>query len=74
MICEMFSSDKAKQFYHTNALLKLAKDHYEEKENNGRKSWTVYTFLVWYHKFFVELFLKITPPETLRISVELFNI
>lgn len=55
MICEMFSSDEAKQFFDTDALLRLAKDHYEEKENNGRKIWTVYTFLVWYHKFFVEL-------------------
>lgn len=55
MICEMFTSPQARQFFNSDALLTLAKDHYEHKADNGRKLWTIYVFLVWYQKFFVEM-------------------
>ncbi len=52
MICGLFTGDEARQFFNTKALLKLARDHYESKADNGRKLWTIYTFLVWYRQFF----------------------
>ena len=34
--------------------MKLLDDHFHEKANNQRKIWTVFTFLVWYERFFVK--------------------
>ncbi|MDF2822003.1 MAG: asnB [Clostridiales bacterium] len=50
-----FLSEQAKQFFDTNTLVKMLDAHYSEKKNYGRKLWTIYTFLVWYNKFFIEL-------------------
>lgn len=47
-----FSSDVAATYFYTDKLLKLLEDHKEGRAQNGRKIWTVYTFLVWYDEFF----------------------
>lgn len=54
---EMFTSEAAKKFFHTEQLVKLLDDHKSgkntnEKTDNSRKIWTVYIFLVWYDRFF----------------------
>lgn len=51
---EIFSRDWVGQFFHQDSLLKLLDDHYHEKANNGRKIYTVLTFLVWYDRFFIQ--------------------
>ena len=35
-----------------NELLKLLEDHKTGTAQNGRKIWTVYTFLTWHKVFF----------------------
>jgi asparagine synthase (glutamine-hydrolysing) len=52
---EMFQSDMAKEFFNTDELVRYLDEHYEKKHNYARYIWTVYVFLVWYKKFFVEL-------------------
>jgi asparagine synthase (glutamine-hydrolysing) len=47
-----FTSQCAKQFFHTNKLLKLLDDHASGRADNSRKIWTIYSFLVWYEVFF----------------------
>lgn len=54
---EMFLSEAAKKFFHTEMLVKMLDDHragknLNEKTDNSRKIWTVYIFLVWYDRFF----------------------
>ncbi len=49
-----FESDNAKEFFDVDALLKMLALHKEGKGKNARKIWTVYTFLVWYRRFFQE--------------------
>lgn len=54
---EMFTSEAAKKFFHTDLLVKMLDDHkngknLNEKTDNSRKIWTVYIFLVWYDRFF----------------------
>ncbi|MEG0616807.1 MAG: asparagine synthase (glutamine-hydrolyzing) [Oscillospiraceae bacterium] len=49
-----FTSNYAKQFFNADLLLELLNSHYEGKANNGRKIWTVYTFLVWYKRYFID--------------------
>jgi asparagine synthase (glutamine-hydrolyzing) len=50
-----FTSDYAKEFFNQAKLMKLLDDHYNDITNNGRKIWTVFTFLVWYKRFFIDI-------------------
>ncbi len=54
LVKEYFTSDYAAVFFDTDALMKLLDDHFHEKASNQRKIWTVFTFLVWYKRFFVD--------------------
>ena len=55
LVKEMFESDIAKEFFVTEELIKFLDAHYEGKSNYARYIYTVYVYLVWYKKFFVEL-------------------
>lgn len=48
-----FNSNYADKFFDKSKILNLLDDHYNGKINNTRKIWTIYTFLVWYKKFFI---------------------
>ncbi len=54
IVKESFTSDYAAVFFKPDALMKLLDDHFHERANNQRKIWTVFTFLVWYKRFFVD--------------------
>ena len=58
VVKDMFLSPVAEMFFNTDVLLRYLDEHYEEKEDNSRKIWTVYVFLVWYRLYFGE-----TIPE-----------
>ncbi len=47
-----FEGESAKQFFHTEQLVKLLDDHRSGKADNSRKIWTVFMFLTWYHVYF----------------------
>jgi len=49
-----FTSDFASIFFDTDKLCALLDEHFDGKVNNGRKIWTVFTFLTWYKRFFVD--------------------
>ncbi|MEH7234568.1 asparagine synthase (glutamine-hydrolyzing) [Bacillus sp. JJ1562] len=55
IVKEMFESDIAKEFFQTDELMKYLDDHYHGRHNYARNIYTVYVFLVWYKKFFIEL-------------------
>lgn len=40
------------ELFNQEALSALLENHYQGKEDNSRKIWTVYIFLVWYQEFF----------------------
>lgn len=48
-----FDEPYANDFFDTAALHTMLDDHYAGRANNGRKIWTVFTFLVWYERFFI---------------------
>ena len=54
IVKEMFNQDFTSEFFDQKKLLKMLEEHYKGKKNNCRKIWTVYVFLVWYKKFFVD--------------------
>lgn len=49
-----FESAWAAEFFETEKIVALLQDHYEERANNGRKIWTIFTFLSWYKRFFID--------------------
>ena len=52
VVKDMFTSTTAEKFFNTNLLLQYLDEHFEEKEDNSRKIWTIYVFLVWYQIYF----------------------
>ncbi|KRN29057.1 asparagine synthase [Lactobacillus selangorensis] len=52
---DMFSQDFVKQFFNQEAILKILKDTHDGKSNARRQVWTIYTFLVWYQDYFINL-------------------
>lgn len=54
MLKEAFSADYVSQFFDRDVINKLLEDHYSGKQNNGRKIYNIYCFLIWYKVYFVE--------------------
>ena len=52
---EAFESEPGQEFFNTASIVKLLNDHRDGKEDNSRKIWTIYMFLVWHKKFFDEV-------------------
>ncbi|MBQ3418420.1 MAG: asparagine synthase (glutamine-hydrolyzing) [Ruminococcus sp.] len=52
VVKDMFMSPTAEKFFNTDMLLDFLDDHFDEKEDNSRKIWTIYVFLVWYEIYF----------------------
>ncbi len=51
LVKKYFTSNAAREYFDTDALMRLLDDHKSGKANNQRKIWTVYTFLVWHEQF-----------------------
>lgn len=49
---ETFTGSAARKYFNTERLTELLEEHRDGKEDNSRKIWTVYAFLVWYRVFF----------------------
>ncbi len=47
-----FETNTAKEFFDVDKLIKLLDDHYAGLNDNARKIWTVYVFLIWYQVYF----------------------
>ncbi|MBM7551711.1 asparagine synthase (glutamine-hydrolyzing) [Thalassobacillus pellis] len=52
---ELFQSQMAGEFFHTDELMRFLDEHYQNKANHQRYIWTVYVFLVWYQKYFIDM-------------------
>ena len=45
---------ESEYFFKPKKIIKLLDDHKAGKRDNSRKIWTIYTFLVWYQKYFIK--------------------
>ncbi len=54
IVKQYFTAPYANEFFDSSKINSLLEDHYAGKANNGRKIWTVFTFLVWYKRFFID--------------------
>lgn len=55
IVKEVFESKYAKEFFNQEEILKLLDDHYHNVRNTARKVYTIFSFLVWYKKYFIEM-------------------
>ncbi len=52
IVKEAFTSKAAEEFFHTDKLMHYLDNHKKGKEDNSRKIWTIYMFLLWHREFF----------------------
>ncbi len=52
IVKEAFESEVARKYFQSDELVKLLDRHKAEQEDNSRKIWTVYMFLVWHKQYF----------------------
>ena len=52
---EAFNSAYAKEFFNIELINNILDKHYKGEENTGRKVYTIYSFLVWYKKYFIDI-------------------
>ena len=45
--------ESSSKFFNVEEILKLLYDHIDNKKDNSRKIWTIYTFLIWYEEYFI---------------------
>lgn len=50
---KLFSNKFASQFFDQSLILKMLDDCHNGKNDDRRKVWAIYTFLVWYEVFFI---------------------
>lgn len=53
-----FKSDYASKFFNVDKIIKLLDEHKNGIKNNCRKVYTIYTFLLWYKIYFIEMKIK----------------
>ncbi len=51
---ETFTSETAEKFFNTELIVSYLDDHFNGREDNSRKVWTIYVFLLWYDIYFGE--------------------
>ena len=49
---KMFGEEFSGRFFDREKILALLDEHYGGKKNNGRKVYTIYSFLIWYKVYF----------------------
>jgi len=57
-----FTGKTAEKFFNTDALVGWLDEHFTGKEDNSRRVWTVYVFLIWYDIYFDENDPKVEKP------------
>lgn len=62
IVKERFQSETAEKFFNTEALIHWLDEHYSGKEDNSRRVWTIYVFLVWYDIYFNDKQPKVQKP------------
>ena len=62
IVRKKFEGETAQKFFRTESLVKWLDEHYSGKEDNSRRVWTVYVFLVWYDIYFSDQESRVKKP------------
>lgn len=53
LVKEMFNKEFVSMFFKKDVINKMLDNHYNRIERNGKKIYTIYSFLIWYERFFI---------------------
>ena len=62
---ELFSKEWVKEFFNQDKIIQLLDENFEEKVDERRKIWTIFTFLTWYNVYFIHDGQK---PEVIELT------
>lgn len=62
VVKKKFKGKTAEKFFNTDTLVAWLDEHFSGKEDNSRRVWTIYVFLVWYDIYFDESSEKVEKP------------
>ena len=54
MVKEKFEGEVAAKFFNRDYIMKLLNEHKAGTAHNMKKIWSVYSFILWYEKYFIE--------------------
>ena len=55
LVKDTFNEKYVDKFFDKEVINKLLEEHYQNKQNNGRKIYNIYIFLIWYKVYFQEV-------------------
>lgn len=70
VVKKAFQSETAQKFFNTDILVNWLDVHFSEKEDNSRKIWTVYIFIVWYNIYFADEKKKVVKPKNHLVELK----
>lgn len=62
IVKKKFKGKTAEKFFNTDVLVSWLDEHFSGKEDNSRRVWTIYVFLVWYDIYFDDNSDKVEKP------------
>ncbi len=65
-----FESETAQKFFNSDILVAWLDQHYNQIEDNSRKIWTVYIFIVWYNIYFNENEKHVKKPQNHLVELK----
>jgi Asparagine synthase (glutamine-hydrolyzing) len=65
---DLFSEDFVNEFFNQKEIIEMLDGCYEGKNDDRRKIWTIYTFLIWYKVFFINDGAKPEVDPQVKVS------
>ncbi len=70
IVRQAFESETAQKFFNSDVIIDWLDEHYSGREDNSRKVWTIYVFIVWYNIYFNENDQKVTKPQNHLVELK----
>lgn len=58
-----FESETSRKFFNPEVLIGWLDEHFSGREDNSRKVWTIYVFIIWYNIYFNEDSPEVHKPQ-----------
>jgi len=65
-----FESETSYRFFNPEVLIGWLDEHFSGKEDNSRKIWTIYVFIVWYNIYFNEDAPEVNKPKNHLVELK----
>ena len=70
IVKKAFESETARKFFNPEMLIAWLDEHYSGKEDNSRKVWTIYVFIIWYNIYFNDKEPEVKKPQNHLVELK----